>query len=304
MEQMQQKHTHDRNEFSQSAALCGFGALIYFVVVTLLSSFVGWLFVQSWVQPWSSNIIVTALVQVIINAVALSTPFLLFFIKPFTLAKVHFKKPQKGTIKPAFLLFWVLIMAGNTMALLLGNMLERQNIQVFLPKEFDLLVLTWFALAVVPALGEELLFRGLLQGYLRPYGAWVAIVGQSVIFALLHGDAQSCLAALFGGVALGICAEYTQSLWWGMLFHLYNNTMAFVAQYYSQYGIGMSLQMVLEFGVPLVVLLGYLAERWTGQARKPEQFTKGMSIVTLRHSLGWVVCVVILFLNMIYTTVA
>ena len=112
--------------------------------------------------------------------------------------------------------------------------------------------LIWLRLALVPAVGEELLFRGLMQGYLRPWGSRAAVWGQAVLFALLHGDAPACLSALLSGLALGLCAETSGSLLPGMAFHLYNNTLALL----SQTGAGSAwVQPLLLFGLPAAALV-------------------------------------------------
>ena len=101
---------------------------------------------------------------------------------------------------------------------------------------------------------EELLFRGLLQGWLRPFGPVVAVAGSALLFALLHGRAPSVVAAAFGGTALGLAALCSGSLVPGMLFHLYNNTLAFVGQYCQQYGAPQAVSYILMFLPPLAAL--------------------------------------------------
>lgn len=299
----QQTHTPP-DGFAQAASLCGFGALVYWAVSMLVSELLNWVLAQNSMQAWQSNAVAMLALQVGGNLLSLLAPFFLLFAQPLTAKQLYMQKARKGTLQAAFLVFWVLVMAGNAAAMLLGKWLHQSHEQVVLPQEMGLLLTMWVGLAVVPALAEELLFRGLLQGYLRRYGAWISIVGQAVVFALLHGEAPSCLAALFGGIALGICAEMTQSLWCSMLFHLYNNTMAFAAQYYSQYGGESSLQRVLQFSIPAVVLLGYLVERVKHTKQKPLRFAKDTPIFMLAKSLGWCVCVVILVCKMVLETVA
>jgi membrane protease YdiL (CAAX protease family) len=83
--------------------------------------------------------------------------------------------------------------------------------------------------ALVPAVFEELLFRGYIQRrLLQRWSPAVAIGVQGVLFALLHFDTlQHVLAVLPGGIFYGILAYRTRSIWPGVLLHFLNN--AYVA---------------------------------------------------------------------------
>jgi membrane protease YdiL (CAAX protease family) len=79
-------------------------------------------------------------------------------------------------------------------------------------------------IAILPAVAEESLFRGLLQGLLvRRLGRWAGIVAASALFGLIHFDlVQGVLAALIG-LFLGWAAERLDGIRPGMLAHAVNN---------------------------------------------------------------------------------
>lgn len=83
------------------------------------------------------------------------------------------------------------------------------------------------ALVVGPALGEELLFRGAVQGLLMRSGrvGW-AIVGQAALFAVAHALALRLPWTFAVGVVLGVVRWRTGSLWGGMLLHAGINAAA------------------------------------------------------------------------------
>ena len=84
------------------------------------------------------------------------------------------------------------------------------------------------ALAVAPALGEELLFRGLLLGRLSErWGAPAGLAGSSLLFAALHPDWAQAAAAGVLGLYLGALTLRTGSLYAALLFHGTNN-LAFI----------------------------------------------------------------------------
>lgn len=83
--------------------------------------------------------------------------------------------------------------------------------------------------AVLPAVSEEVLFRGLLQGAVaRHRGARAAIWITAVVFALAHAAVQSFAVILVIGLFLGALAVRYDSLFPGMLFHTVYNASAVV----------------------------------------------------------------------------
>jgi len=82
-------------------------------------------------------------------------------------------------------------------------------------------------IALVPALCEELAFRGfILSGFRKFRSPWRAIVLSAVFFGLSHGFLQQSLIACVLGLLIGWLAVRTGSLLPGMLFHLTHNAAA------------------------------------------------------------------------------
>jgi sodium transport system permease protein len=82
------------------------------------------------------------------------------------------------------------------------------------------------AVALFPAICEEIAFRGLILSGLRHLGSkWAAIVISSLFFGLTHGMLQQSLAATAVGVVLGYIAVQTDSLLPGVVFHLTHNSL-------------------------------------------------------------------------------
>lgn len=95
------------------------------------------------------------------------------------------------------------------------------------------LVINLLVMAAIPALGEELLFRGVIQGtLLRSTGkvhlaVWITALG----FALLHSEPFNLLPLLFLGGILGYLRVYSGSLWPAVAGHFINNAALLVALY-------------------------------------------------------------------------
>ena len=89
----------------------------------------------------------------------------------------------------------------------------------------------WFvaltvAIAVGPALGEELLFRGLILGSLAArLPAGLAVILSAILFGAIHFDALQGSGALLIGLYLGFVTLATGSLWPAIAAHASNNLL-------------------------------------------------------------------------------
>ena len=81
-------------------------------------------------------------------------------------------------------------------------------------------------MAAMPAVCEELAFRGFILSGLRHIGSpWRAVVVSAVFFGLNHGILQQSLIASLVGVLLGWLAIWSGSIFTGMTFHLVHNAL-------------------------------------------------------------------------------
>ena len=102
------------------------------------------------------------------------------------------------------------------------------NELVFQPDSVWLLLLV---IAVLPAVCEELAFRGFILSGLRHMGhKWTAIVVSSLFFGATHAIFQQSIVAALVGMILGFMAVQTGSIWPCILFHTIHNSMAILVQ--------------------------------------------------------------------------
>ena len=86
--------------------------------------------------------------------------------------------------------------------------------------------------ALVPAVAEEFLFRGLVQSsFEHGVGANIGVVLTAVIFALYHLNPFSIIPLMGLGLYLGFLVYRSGSLWVSVAAHFYNNCMACIAVY-------------------------------------------------------------------------
>ncbi len=84
-----------------------------------------------------------------------------------------------------------------------------------------------FLFAALPALCEELAFRGFILSGLRHLGnRRQAIVISAIIFGIAHPIQQQSILACAAGLVLGFLAVHSGNIWTPMVFHLLHNGLA------------------------------------------------------------------------------
>ncbi|HLG33888.1 MAG TPA: CPBP family intramembrane glutamic endopeptidase [Bacteroidia bacterium] len=92
------------------------------------------------------------------------------------------------------------------------------------------LILNLGMMALIPALGEELLFRGIVQRIFSDWtknvhgGIWIS----SVLFSAMHMQFYGFIPRLMLGVLLGYMLVWSGSLWLPIIAHFFNNASAVI----------------------------------------------------------------------------
>lgn len=144
---------------------------------------------------------------------------------------------------------------------------------------------TWalvLVLAVVPAVVEELFFRGGVLSGLENWGQGAAILIAALCFSLAHGSLSNLLGPLVAGLVYGYMTVITGSVWPAVFAHLFNNCLYLI--------MGYSLKRYAAFGIwPYFVILSavllfvftYLA------ASSLEKLVEKGRVPRLRGGGGW-----------------
>lgn len=99
-------------------------------------------------------------------------------------------------------------------------------------------ILMWLMIGILPAVSEELYFRGILQGELeKKIGRALSVAGTAIVFALIHFDINGLIVRLCLGFILGYTAARTRSLWPGAIIHAVNNSSQVLLLFLSYKGI-------------------------------------------------------------------
>lgn len=86
------------------------------------------------------------------------------------------------------------------------------------------LLLNLASIALIPAVFEEMFFRGFFfSPYEKAGGPRKAILLSAFLFGIFHMNFQQAIYAMALGVIIGVLRELTGSMWAGMLLHFINN---------------------------------------------------------------------------------
>ncbi len=96
------------------------------------------------------------------------------------------------------------------------------------------LVLNLFIIAVIPAVGEELLFRGIIQRLFSEWtrnkhaGIWIS----AIIFSAVHMQFYGFIPRTLLGVLFGYMLVWSGKMWVPIIAHFVNNAAAVIVYYF------------------------------------------------------------------------
>ncbi len=160
---------------------------------------------------------------------------------------------------------------------------------ILIMERWDELLFNLLAVGVFPALGEELVFRGLVQRQLeRLFGrhaqssnqagrillspSWsghLAVWSSGILFSAIHLQFEGFFARLILGVSLGYLLLWTRNLWVPIIAHFFNNAGQVIIQFIydplqqeslveSEESLPLS---VLLLSLPTLAVIGYALYR-------------------------------------------
>ena len=149
-------------------------------------------------------------------------------------------KPNKSTLK----YFAVCLVVGIISMFLLSGTLNYFNLildklklspanpNIPLNSTLDY-ILCLISLAVIPAVCEELLFRGVFINCLKHKGQIFAIVASSIMFSIFHFSLLQLIYPICFGLILGIIYLRTRNIIFPIIIHFINNALSLTIQYFS-----------------------------------------------------------------------
>lgn len=92
-----------------------------------------------------------------------------------------------------------------------------------------------FLMALIPAFGEELFFRGAVQNiFSEKFSKHAAVWIAAALFSLIHFQMYGFIPRMMMGAAFGYILVWTRTLWLPILAHLLNNTLAISVSFFMK----------------------------------------------------------------------
>lgn len=138
----------------------------------------------------------------------------------------------------------------------------RELTELFLSgTTFSALLLNLLMIAVLPAIGEELLFRGVLQRLFREWtgNIHLAVFIAAFLFSALHLQFYGFLPRFVLGLFLGYLFVWTGSIWVPVIVHFFNNGVAVTAAWlYANGRISSNAESLGEMPQPFVIIGSFI----------------------------------------------
>lgn len=127
------------------------------------------------------------------------------------------------------------VLLANSLSALWSMVLEAAGLELYgsdIPmNDTSELMLMVLAVAALPGICEEMLFRGVVMGAYEKGGVRKAVLISAVLFAMLHGSLQGLPVQFIIGCILGMAVYLTDSLYAGMMIHTAYNAFILIINY-------------------------------------------------------------------------
>ncbi len=156
-------------------------------------------------------------------------------VRKINVSILQLKKPRWGDLGYGLMgfgtYFLITLVVTSIIRLIPGlDLNQSQNLGLQNIDDSQLLTV-FFALAVLPPLAEELLFRGFLYGRLKQHRVlpYVGAIITSLVFGLVHGQLNVGIDTFILSMVMIYILEIRKNIWSTIFLHSIKNTVAFLA---------------------------------------------------------------------------
>lgn len=121
---------------------------------------------------------------------------------------------------------------------------------------FGKLVLFMVVTAIIPAICEEILHRGIIARASSKISILAGVLLSSTIFAFMHGSPVQLFHQFFVGVVCSLVYFMTGSIWIPILVHFFNNGITLIAGYINYVVNGSSTINIPWWGMMIMCIAG------------------------------------------------
>lgn len=174
--------------------------------------------------------------------------------------------------RPVSFFFAVLLIVGSVGVCMFANIVNSyisdffREVGATVPASPKLMVntpfsfaLNLFTIAVLPALLEEMIWRGYILRSLRAYGDGFAVVISAMLFGLMHGNLRQIPFAFIVGLCLGFLYVCTNNIWIPIVVHFLNNGISVMMEYTSFFLPQDAISMFYVYVIYGLLITGLLA---------------------------------------------
>jgi len=111
---------------------------------------------------------------------------------------------------------------------------EIPPMPIEIPNNVHDLLITLGIVAIVPAVFEEIMVRGIIMSSYEKRGTKVGIIISAVFFGLLHMDIKNLFGPIVFGIVFGYIVIRTDSIFAGMIAHFANNGFAILISFFYE----------------------------------------------------------------------
>ena len=126
---------------------------------------------------------------------------------------------------------------------------------------FSQFIIVFLVVAIIPAIGEELIFRGILQNkfHLMFKNIHVAILVTAILFSGFHLQFFGFIPRLFLGILFGYLYYWSGNIWYPILGHFVNNGFTLILIYLYQAGhIGIDIEVQEAYPLNIVLIFSVI----------------------------------------------
>jgi membrane protease YdiL (CAAX protease family) len=213
----------------------------------------------------------------------------MFLLPAIVWAMIYFKKQWLSYLNLNKFPSWIAILAGIVFLMVAYPLVAKSsewNQRVDLPVWMDnmesqtaeilkkiltmnsigALLVNLLVIAIIPGIGEELIFRGIIQKEIQSYlrNPYVAIILSAIVFSALHLQFEGFLPRFVLGMVLGLLYYWTGNLWVNIAVHAFNNGLQVLLTYFNPSMIDQDLESsvpikwyILLVSILLTTLIGY-----------------------------------------------
>ena len=244
----------NKRKFSRLGSVLGIGIII-FLGSNVILSLVLQVVLNTTLSDTLSKTDIMIILQMIVSSISLYVTYK--YIMSHVEKVDSDKKKKKLTIKIIIITFGIMAI----LQIILGYVFTMFHIDYDVTAIFDISsnsplytkILFVIAIALIPAIFEELFCRKAIISLLKPHGTFFALFISSFIFGLIHMNLQQFIFAFLIGLVLALVYDYTKNIKHTMFIHFVNNFISILPLLF-----GNSFESIVTYIYIIFIVLGAL----------------------------------------------